>query len=515
MRSNLIISATMLSCAAIAEAAERPNIIVILADDMGYGDVSYFDARSKIQTTNLDRMASEGVHFTDAHSCSSVSSPTRYGILTGRYSWRSELTTGVLNGYSPAMIAPDRATIATMLSGVGYRTGFVGKWNMGWGWVSKDGEAPKYDANTMEMDNVDYTKKITNGPTTRGFDYSFGLCGSLDMPPYVYIENDVPTSVPTKLTSEYVSADGTVVTWRKGPTADDFDHEGTLPLFFDKANKFIAESAQEEQPFFLYLPLSAPHGPIVPSEEYLGKSGIGRYGDFALMVDDLIGGLFETIKESGIDDDTIVVFTTNNGCSPIVKFDELRELGHIPNSIYRGYKADLYDGGHRVPTIMRWGGRLKPHEVSQTICSTDLYATFADIVGYELPDNEAVDSYSLLPAIKGKRDSRPIREATVHHSLPGEFAIRQGDWKLLLSSSSGGWSDPRPADAKLMPELPPMQLFNMKSDPSEQNNLYDKYPEKVAELTQLLIEYVESGRSTPGAPQKNDKEHWGKLDYFM
>lgn len=505
-----------LSCAGISRAAENPNIIVILADDMGYGDVSYFDSNSKLKTTSLDRMAREGVSFTDAHSCSSVSSPTRYGLLTGRYSWRSELTSGVLSGYSPAMIASDRSTIATMLGRVGYTTGFVGKWNLGWGWVTKDGQPAKYDSKTMESDNVDYTKRIEDGPTTRGFDYSFGLCGSLDMPPYVYVENDVPTSIPTKNTSQYISKDGTVVTWRKGPTADDFDHEGTLPLFFDKASRFITDSAKGDAPFFLYMPLSAPHGPIVPTEEYLGRSGIGRYGDFVLMVDDLIGGLFESLKEAGVADNTIVVFTTNNGCSPIVGFDVLAQLGHYPNSTYRGYKADLYEGGHRIPTIFHWGDNIKAHEVSQTVCSIDLYATFADVVGYKLRDEEAVDSYSLMPAIKGRRDTRqPLREATVHHSLGGEFAIRRGDWKLLLSCSSGGWSAPRPAEAKNMPDLPAVQLYNLKDDPAESNNLYDQYPEMVEELTALLRSYVERGRSTPGEPQKNDKEHWDKLDYFM
>ena len=482
---------------------KQPNIIFILADDMGYGDVSYLDSRSKIKTENLDGMAREGVVFTDAHSSSSVSTPTRYGILTGRYNWRSTMKQGVLNGYSKALITPERETMASMLKKQGYTTAGIGKWHLGWNWNNIDAGA----------DSVDFSKPVTNGPTTRGFDYYYGFCGSLDMSPYVYIENDMPTSLPDRVTENK----GKYSWWRKGPTGADFVHEEVLPNLIDRACNYVKEKASSDQPYFLYLPLPAPHTPILPVKEFQGKSGLGDYADFVLMVDAMVGRILQAVKESGEDDNTIVVFTTDNGCSPAAGIDELIAQGHYPNSIYRGHKADLFDGGHRIPCILRWPGGAKPHHVEQTVCLTDFYATFAALNGYKLKDTEGEDSYSLLPAIVSETEVSPIREATVHHSIAGQFTIRQGEWKLLLSPSSGGWSAPRPKDSVALATLPSVQLYNMKTDPSEKKNLKAQYPEKVAELRSLLVKYVEEGRSTPGKPQKNDGDYpWRQLnDVFI
>lgn len=482
---------------------KHPNIIFILADDMGYGDVSYMDPNSKIKTKNLDRMASEGVVFTDAHSSSSVSTPTRYGILTGRYNWRSTMKQSVLNGYSKALIAPGRETLASMLKKQGYATAGIGKWHLGWDWNNID----------AGIDSVDFSKPVANGPTTRGFDYYYGFCGSLDMSPYVYIENDMPTSLPDRVTENK----GKYSWWRKGPTGADFVHEEVLPNLIDRACSYVKEKASSEQPYFLYLPLPAPHTPILPVEEFRGKSGLGEYGDFVLMVDAMVGRVLQAVKESGEDENTIVVFTTDNGCSPAAGIPELIAQGHYPNSIYRGHKADLFDGGHRVPCIMRWPGGAKPHRVDQTVCLTDFYATFAALNGYTLDDTEGEDSYNLLPAIASETGGAPIREATVHHSIAGQFTIRRGEWKLLLSPSSGGWSAPKPNDSTALASLPPVQLYNMKTDPSEQKNVEAQHPEKVAELRSLLVKYVEEGRSTPGKPQKNDGDYpWKQLnDVFI
>ena len=482
---------------------KQPNIIFILADDMGYGDVSYLDSRSKIKTENLDGMAREGVVFTDAHSSSSVSTPTRYGILTGRYNWRSTMKQGVLNGYSKALITPERETMASMLKKQGYTTAGIGKWHLGWNWNNIDAGA----------DSVDFSKPVTNGPTTRGFDYYYGFCGSLDMSPYVYIENDMPTSLPDRVTENK----GKYSWWRKGPTGADFVHEEVLPNLIDRACNYVKEKASSDQPYFLYLPLPAPHTPILPVEEFRGKSGLGDYADFVLMVDAMVGRVLQAVKESGEDDNTIVVFTTDNGCSPAAGINELIAQRHYPNSIYRGHKADLFDGGHRIPCILRWPGGAKPHHVEQTVCLTDFYATFAALNGYKLKDTEGEDSYSLLPAIVSETEVSPIREATVHHSIAGQFTIRQGEWKLLLSPSSGGWSAPRPKDSVALATLPSVQLYNMKTDPSEKKNLEAQYPEKVAELRSLLVKYVEEGRSTPGKPQKNDGDYpWRQLnDVFI
>lgn len=501
MKNVFLATAAILSLLSCTEKQKQPNIIFILADDMGYGDVSYFDNNSKLKTENLDRMAQEGVVFTDAHSSSSVSTPTRYGILTGRYNWRSTLKNNVLYGYDKALIPADRETMASMLRKNGYTTAGIGKWHLGWDWDNID----------AGKDKVDFSKPVQNGPTTRGFDYFYGFCGSLDMAPYVYIENDMPTSLPDRETVN----EGKYSWWRKGPTGADFVHEEVLPNLVDRACNYIKEKAKADQPYFLYLPLPAPHTPILPTEEFRGKSGIGEYGDFVLMVDAMVGKVLQAVKESGEDGNTIVVFTTDNGCSPAAGIKEMEAQGHRPNSIYRGHKADLFDGGHRIPCILRWPEGTKPHEVRQTVCLTDFYATFAAINGYKLMDSEGEDSYNLLPAIVSETEIDPIREATVHHSIDGQFTIRQGDWKLLLSASSGGWSAPTPTDTLALDSLPPIQLYNMKDDPPETTNVEAEHPEIVSRLRALMAKYVREGRSTPGAPQKNDGEYpWKELDWM-
>lgn len=501
MKNVFLATAAILSLLSCTEKQKQPNIIFILADDMGYGDVSYFDNNSKLKTENLDRMAQEGVVFTDAHSSSSVSTPTRYGILTGRYNWRSTLKNNVLYGYDKALIPADRETMASMLRKNGYTTVGIGKWHLGWDWDNID----------AGKDKVDFSKPVQNGPTTRGFDYFYGFCGSMDMAPYVYIENDMPTSLPDRETVN----EGKYSRWRKGPTGADFVHEEVLPNLVDRACNYIKEKAKADQPYFLYLPLPAPHTPILPTEEFRGKSGIGEYGDFVLMVDAMVGKVLQAVKESGEDGNTIVVFTTDNGCSPAAGIKEMEAQGHRPNSIYRGHKADLFDGGHRIPCILRWPEGTKPHEVRQTVCLTDFYATFAAINGYMLMDSEGEDSYNLLPAIVSETEIDPIREATVHHSIDGQFTIRQGDWKLLLSASSGGWSAPTPTDTLALDSLPPIQLYNMKDDPSETTNVEAEHPEIVSRLRALMAKYVREGRSTPGAPQKNDGEYpWKELDWM-
>jgi len=479
----------------------RPNIVFILADDLGYGDISALNKDSKINTRNIDRLAEKGVAFTDAHSSSSVSTPTRYGILTGRYNWRSTLKSGVLNGYSKPLITPQRQTVAGALRECGYHTACIGKWHLGWDWNNiEEGNA-----------NVDFTKPITNGPTAVGFDYFYGISASLDMPPYVYIENDMSTALPDRETE----GKG-MQFWRKGPTASDFNHETCLPTLVGKAVGYIKENADKEEPFFLYLPLPAPHTPILPTKEFQGKSGLNAYGDFVLMVDHMVGEVMKALDESGISDNTLIVFTSDNGCSPQAQFNELEEKGHYPSYIYRGHKADLFDGGHRIPCIIRWPEKVKPHTVNQTICLTDFFSTFASISNYKVKDNEAEDSFDLLPLLLNEKEDKVIREATVHHSINGSFTIRQGDWKLLLSPSSGGWSFPRPGkDEEAIATLPPIQLYNMKTDPAEATNVYQQNPGIVDKLKNLLIKYIEEGRSTPGRKQKNDGPAvWKQLDFM-
>lgn len=493
--------AVLSGCAQQPQEQKKPNIVFIFADDMGYGDVSALNENSKIQTTNIDHIASEGVTFTDAHSSSSVSTPSRYSLLTGRYNWRSDLKSGVLMGYNKALISPDRRTIASVLRDQGYQTACIGKWHLGWDWNNI--EAGK--------DSVDFSKPITNGPTTRGFDYFYGIIASLDMAPYVYVENDMPTALPDRETVN----DG-MKYWRKGPTASDFDHEQTLPNFINRAVDYIHDKSKEDKPFYLYLPLPAPHTPILPIKEYQGKSGLNPYGDFVLMVDDMVGKVMKALKEAGVEDNTIIVFSTDNGCSPQAKFDELQAKGHYPSYIYRGHKADLFDGGHRIPCVVRWPARVKPHVVDQTVCLTDFFATFAAVADYQLRDSEGEDSYNILPLLLNEKEGEVIREATVHHSINGDFTIRKGEWKLLLSPGSGGWSFPKPGtDDEVIKTLPSVQLYNMQSDPAEKNNVYAEHPEVVKELKDLMIKYVKEGRSTPGTPQKNDGPGvWKQLSWM-
>lgn len=418
-----------------------PNVVYILADDLGYGDVSFFNEQSKIITPTLDDLARTGVAFTDAHTSSAVCTPTRYSILTGRYNWRSTLKSFVLSGYSKALIEPDRLTVGDLLQDNGYHTGFVGKWHLGWDWSFGEDEV-NIDLFTLNNNPaVDYSKAIKNGPEDRGFNYSFGFNGSLDMPPYVYTENSMTTSTQIDTT---VNAD-TKGFWRKGPTAEDFSHTLTLDDLTEKAVNYINDQAGGVEPFFLYFALPAPHTPILPTTEFMGKSNTNFYGDFVLQVDDVVRRVVDALEAQGVRDNTMIIFTSDNGCSPRADFEELATVGHDPSYVFRGHKADIYEGGHQVPFIVNWkAGITQPLVTDEVICTTDLMATCADFLGVELPDNAAEDSYSFLQVLLQEDYQKPLREATVHHSLEGRFAIRQGDWKLIMCPGSGGWSDPRP-----------------------------------------------------------------------
>ena len=354
--------------------------------------------------------------------------------------------------------------------------------------------------NAGDFVNIDFSKPVKNPPNDLGFDYSYGHSGSLDMAPYVYVENGMPTALPDTVTENT----GKYSWWRKGPTGSDFIHEDVTPNFFRRAISYIQQQGKENKPYFLYLALPSPHTPILPTKEWQGKSGLNPYGDFMLMIDDYMGKLLDAVAQTGKEENTIVIFTSDNGCSPAAKIEELVAEGHYPNSIYRGHKADIFEGGHRVPFAMRWPEKVSKGNVSkETICLTDLMATFAEIVDYDLNDQEAEDSYSLMPILEGIPLSTPLREATVHHSINGSFAIRKGDWKLIMCPGSGGWSHPKP-NAPEIDTLPKVQLYNLLVDPSETTNLQASNPEKVEELKQLLIKYITEGRSTPGTPQSND-----------
>ncbi len=467
---------------------KTPNIVYILTDDMGYGDVSCLNENSKIKTPYMDKLAEDGMIFTDAHSSSAVCTPTRYGILTGRYNWRSRLKRSVLGGYSEHLIDPERLTVADLMKQHKYHTACIGKWHLGWDWAK----------NGPKQTDVDFTEPVKNGPDVNGFDYYYAHCGSLDMAPYVYVENGKATAQPDRNTESKDKYGW----WRKGPTGADFDHADVLPNFTRRGASYIKERAKTGKPFFLYLALPAPHTPILPTQEFQGKSGINPYCDFVMMVDHCIGQITKAIDESGIKEDTLIIVTADNGCSPAAKFDEMLAKNHNPSYVYRGHKADIFEGGHRIPFIARWPAQVKARsQCDDTVCLTDLMATCADIVAAKLPDNAGEDSVSILPDLMGTA-TKPLREATVHHSINGSFSIRQGKWKLELCPGSGGWSEPRPG--KKTESMPAVQLYDLSRDIAEKNNVQDKHPDIVKRLTDLLQTYVDQGRSTPGNPQKNE-----------
>ena len=489
----VFLSLVFIQCSSEKTQNDLPNIVYILADDMGYGDVSAINENAAWKTINMDKLATAGMVFTDAHSGSAVCTPTRYGVLTGRYSWRSRLKSGVLWSWDDALIEEDRITVGSFLQNYGYHTACVGKWHLGLGWQYSD----------ENSDSVDFSKPVLNGPVTRGFDYFYGITASLDIPPYVYIENNRSTTVPAEFTENKTKYGW----WRKGLTGSDFDHEQVLPHLTEKVVSFIGRHIDErgEKPFFLYFALPAPHTPILPTEEFQGRSGTNPYGDFVLQVDHTVGQVMNALEHHGIEDNTLFILTSDNGCSPQAGYDELAEFGHNPSYIFRGHKADIYEGGHRMPFIVRWPAKVKAGTISdQIICLTDLMATCAAIVGDTLPDSAGEDSYNILPVLLGE-DIEPVREAIVHHSINGSFAIRKGSWKLIMCPGSGGWSYPVPKEAQEM-NLPPVQLYNLEKDNVEQNNVYDQYPGVVEELKSLLEEYIRTGRSTPGELQKYVKK---------
>ncbi len=476
-----VIFTCLLASVGSVHAAEpaKPNIVYILTDDLGYGDVKCLGGeRCKIPTPNIDKLASQGMIFTEAHSSSSVCTPTRYGILTGRYNWRSTLQRSVLRDLAPPLIAADRLTVPSFLKQYGYSTAAIGKWHLGYNCV-KDG------------DSLDYTKPITDGPTTRGFDYYFGSF----MSPHHSIENDRVIDVSSLLPPS-------TAVGRKAERLDKagkVNHSVIVPLNTDKACEYINKQAKSGSPFFLYFAMTSPHTPIAPTAEWEGKSGLNSaYLDYVMETDAMVGRVMETLEKNGMVENTLVIFTSDNGCNPKpTNIKSLEAKGHFPSGLRRGYKSDIWDGGHHIPFIARWPGKVKAGSRSdEIICLTDLMATSAEILGAKLPETAGVDSVSILPVLLGTAKT-PIREAVVHHSIDGKFAIRQGQWKLELCQDSGGWGKDAPVKT-------PGQLYDMSKDVGERTNEYAEQPEIVSRLTKLLEKYVADGRSTAGPAQKND-----------
>ncbi len=481
VRVLLVFLSVLAATSVRARAADipcRPNIVLVLADDLGFGDPRVYNPDSKIPTPRIDRLATEGLRFTDAHTPSSVCTPTRYGLLTGRYSWRGRLKSGVLDGYSPALIEPGRTTLASLLAGEGYRTACIGKWHLGLGM----------------SEPADYAQAFKPGVGSVGFSESFILPASLDMPPYVFVENDLATVFPSAtVAGSKMRRHGGGGFWREGAIAPGFEIEATLPSITERAVSFI-ERQDAETPFFLYLPLPAPHTPWMPTAEFRGRSAAGYYGDFVAQVDASLGSVLDALEAKKLSHDTLVIFTSDNGAhwTP----DDIAQWQHRANGPWRGQKADIWEGGHRVPFVVRWPGVVSPNSQSeQLVCLTDCLATIAEVVDRPLHDGEAEDSFSFVAALTGSASGKPARDSIVHQALDGTLAVRQGAWKLAAKLGSHGFSQPRNVEAK--PAGPGGQLYDLASDPAESQNLWLDEPQRVSDLQTLLNRVVAQGFSRP------------------
>ena len=487
----------LLLAAVSAQASDKPNIVLILADDMGYGDVGVLNPESAIPTKYLDALAAQGITFSDAHTPSSVCTPTRYGLLTGRYCWRTRLKRGVLGGYSPPLIDAKRRTIATMLRDNGYQTVAIGKWHLGMSMASRDKKSvdDRWDGDG----GVDFKRPIADGPTTRGFDAYFGVSASLDMAPYVWIKNDRFVSVPTK----QFPGKGFPAFSRKGPIAEDFVFEEGLDRLASEASEYISSHANDDKPFFLYMPLTGPHKPVSPHERFVGATELGPYGDFVVNVDAAVGQVLQALDDAKITEQTLVVYTSDNG-SFMYRYDEPEKADHVDDETIQGYrpehhrangplrgtKADIWEAGHRVPFFARWPGQIKPgSRCEKPICLTDLFATLAEIAGVEPAENEAEDSFSLRPLLAGQDWTIP-RAPIIHHSSGGMFAIRDGKWKLVAGNGSGGRQAP-----KGKPFARPFHLYDLSADLAESNNLIDKQAAVADRLEHELDQIRQNGRS--------------------
>ncbi len=470
--------------------ADEPNIVLILADDLGYGDLGVYNPESNIPTPNIDRMAGQGIRLTEAHTPDTVCSPTRYGVLTGRYAWRTRLKRGVLNGASPPLIDADRLTLPGMLREKGYETGAVGKWHLGYTWTLKDQSKP------VEHANIDWSKPLIDGPLRHGFSYYFGL----GKPGWTFMENDRVLAEPTEKFDQthlpsYLMGPNNTRGWR----APGYTHERMLPRFTEEAVGFIDRSAKSGKPFFLYFTPITPHRPVVPNQASLGKSEAGLYGDFVYELDWAAGELLKALERNGLTDNTLIILTSDNG-PEIDAYRRILEYRHFSMGPWRGVKRDLWEGGHHVPFIARWPGKIpagKTHD--EIICLTDLMATVSQIVDYDLPADSAEDSYNVLPVLLGKQIAKPIREATVHHSISDWYGIRQGDWVYLDSETGDDNRGKEPdwfrRERMVEPHKESAELYHLAEDRTQTKNVVDRYPDKAKALKELLEKYKREGRS--------------------
>ena len=496
---SLLIVLTIAGCS--KENSKPPNIVIIYADDMGYGDLNCQNEKSKILTPNLDKLASEGMRFSDAHSSSGICSPSRFALLTGTYHWRRQHD--IVGVFGKPFFRESDITLPQVLKTKGYTTACIGKWHLGWDWEflnEPSGEVMQWGSmrKVYLPEDIDWSKPIAGGPLERGFDYYFGD-GTINFPPYAWVENDRFIELPSEeMNINSIGYETKEGEWEfnPGPKVAGWNPYKVLPTLTEKALKWI-DKQDNSQPFFLYFALPSPHAPIIPNDEFDGKSKAGAYGDFVFQSDWVVGQVLDALIENGLEDNTIVVFSSDNGPEAYA-WKRAAYFEHFSMGDFRGLKRDVWEGGHHVPFIIKWPGEIEAGSVSDEVISqVDLMATLTKITGIELPDHAAPDSYNILPILKGEEHSSPFREATVHNTFQDTWGIRKGDW-LYIDGPSGGHREP-PESFKRLKGYTDFStegiLFNLKEDPEQLVNLYEKYPERIQEMDMLLQKYRESGYS--------------------
>ncbi|PKQ62513.1 arylsulfatase [Labilibaculum filiforme] len=482
--------------------APKPNIVIIYADDMGYGDLNCQNPDSKIPTPNLDKLASEGMRFTDAHSSSGICSPSRFALLTGQYHWRR--THNIVESFGPPMFKEQDITLPEILRETGYATACIGKWHLGWNWnfINEEPSGEReYWGKThkmYELKDLDWSKPLTGGPLDQGFDYYFGD-GTINFPPYAFIENDKFVEAPNAIFEfnqferEVKEAD-----WdsRPGPKVKNWDPYKVLPTLTQKTKEWIGKQ-KGDRPFFLYLALPAPHAPIIPNDEFDGKSKAGAYGDFMVQTDWVAGEILKALKENGFEENTLVIFSSDNGPERFA-FERAEKYGHFSMGEFRGLKRDVWEGGHHIPFVVKWPGNIQAGSISKEVISqVDIMATIAAITKIKIPKNAAPDSYDLSAVLKGKTYSSPIREATVQNTYKGMYGLRQGKW-LYINKPTGEISK-MPASFKKLRNYSDFKtkglLFDLENDAEQRVNLYTENQGKVMVLDSLLQKYRQQGYS--------------------
>ncbi|WOO39889.1 arylsulfatase [Rubellicoccus peritrichatus] len=485
-------------CIVHTSFGKLPNIIILYADDMGYGDLAIENPKSKIPTPNLDQLAREGLIFTDGHSSSGICTPSRYSLLTGRYHWRD--FHDIVHSMGPSVFKDGVLTMPEMLRKQGYTTACIGKWHLGWDWdaIRKQGNDPK----SLEHDAFDWSKAIPDGPLAHGFDYYFGD-SVINFPPYTWIQDDKVLKAPDMtLDPKEITAKTKEGSWevRSGPAVSDWDFYQVLPTMAEHGVSYIESRKDSDKPFFLYFSFPSPHAPIIPNDEFDGKSEAGAYGDFVYQTDYICGQLMDALERVGLADNTLVVFTADNGPEHYA-YIRNRDFSHWSSAPFRGLKRDIYEGGHHVPFIIRWPDVIEANRKTNALVSQiDLMATFAAITDYDLPHGAAVDSHNLLPLLEKSGRSSQVRKSHVHNTYKKRYALRHGDW-VLIDGTNGYHTGVRADWEKLhdyeADDDQPVELYNLKEDIGQKSNLAKSEPQRVEEMQDLLQEIREKGYSAP------------------